>query len=56
MKPLRYYEIRDDAVVLYPEPIPTRAGSCSMEFGKTLSEVRRIYSGFDLQPVWEKSE
>ena len=55
-KPIRYFELcTDGSIVLYPEPFTNQSGSCSIEYGKTLSEVRRLYSKFDLKPIWEEA-
>jgi len=53
MKPQRWYEKTEYGYAVYSEPYKRFAISCSMLFGvNTLREVRAMYSGFALAPIW----
>lgn len=56
MKPIRYYQVHEDHIALYPDPFPSRSAFSTHEYGKTLVQVRQMYSKFDLRPVWKEEE
>lgn len=54
---VHFYEIRaDGTAVVFDSPVPKYSKTATVYFARKLAELKRLHSGFHLQPVWEPSE
>jgi hypothetical protein len=52
-KPQRWYIKKEGNIEVYNHPFTSKANQVSVEYNKTLTEVRKLYSNFTLREVWD---